>query len=290
MMRRRLLFLLAFLLSLPHTLSAQIRASEQAAVKQVINGTTITIEFYRPVERGRDSLFGKVVHWGETWTPGANWATTIEADRDLKLNGLLVPKGKYSIWMVTARDSAWTFFLDKTPRLFHTRRPKGTDNDLVRFKVTPRQGPSMEALMWYFPTVQRDSSVLRMHWGTTIVDLRIHTMPATIPFTAEQQQMLSGDWMMRYDNPKGDSSALRIFAQGDRLIMRRTGEKDAEQYDDELLQIRPNEFRLGLREKGILVDTPDNQINFVFENGKAVSFELMNNANTKPFARGRRVK
>ena len=37
--------------------------------------------------RGRDSLFGKVVTWGEHWTPGANWATTIDVDHDIRLNG-----------------------------------------------------------------------------------------------------------------------------------------------------------------------------------------------------------
>ena len=43
----------------------------------MVNGTTITLDFSRPVARGRDSLFGGVVHWGELWTPGANWATKL---------------------------------------------------------------------------------------------------------------------------------------------------------------------------------------------------------------------
>jgi hypothetical protein len=173
-MRARFYSLL-LLLGLPSVSHAQLKLSEQASVKQVLNGTTITIEYYRPAARGRDTLFGKIVHWGETWTPGANWATTLETDRDIHLSGHLVPKGKYSVWMITSKDSAWTFFLHKNPRLFHTRRPRGTDDDVTRFHVMPQNGPYMETLLWYFPTIQRDEGVLRMHWGTTMIDLRVQT-------------------------------------------------------------------------------------------------------------------
>ena len=60
---------LALLACLPSLLSAQVRASEHGVVSQTVNGTTITIDYSRPVARGRDSLFGRVVHWGEVWTP-----------------------------------------------------------------------------------------------------------------------------------------------------------------------------------------------------------------------------
>ena len=54
---------------------AQAMASEKGSVIQTVDGTTITIEYYRPVARGR-TPFPDVVHWGRMWTPGANWATT----------------------------------------------------------------------------------------------------------------------------------------------------------------------------------------------------------------------
>jgi hypothetical protein len=172
-MRKAIFILLC--LAMPQVVCGQVKLSEKATVSQVINGTTITIEYARPVARGRAGLFGTVVHWGETWTPGANWATTLETSRDIRLQGQRVPRGKYSVWMITARDSAWTVFLHKDARLFHTRRPRGTDDDVARFRAQPVEAPFMEALMWYFPTIQRDSAVLRMHWGTTAIDLRVDT-------------------------------------------------------------------------------------------------------------------
>src|SRR4051812_47371942 len=94
----------ASILSLTPALAcAQIRASEHGTVTQRVSGTTISVEYDRPVARGR-TLFGEggVVHWGDKWTPGANWATTIDVDTDVRIDGQPLPKGKYSIWLVPA--------------------------------------------------------------------------------------------------------------------------------------------------------------------------------------------
>jgi hypothetical protein len=289
MMRHRL-FLLLLTLLLPGSLTAQVRLSEQASVKQVINGTTITIEYYRPVARGRDTLFGKVVHWNETWTPGANWATTIETDRDIRLYGLPVPKGKYSVWMVPVRDSAWTVFLNKKPRLFHTRRPKGTDDDIVRFKVSPHAGPHMEALMWYFPTVQRDSTILRMHWGTTMVDIGVLTTPmARAVLSEDQRGLYVGKWEMKYEGST-EAEAIEILTEGDKLIMRAVATKPEEAYESEMIPVSEHQFRYGEREKGVVVEVADHPLNFVVEGSRAVSFEILNADTKKVMARGQRKK
>ncbi len=63
--RRRLtcfVAVLCTLLVIPAALSAQPRGSERGTVNQIINGTSITFDFGRPVARGRDNLFGGVVH------------------------------------------------------------------------------------------------------------------------------------------------------------------------------------------------------------------------------------
>ena len=193
---RNIVWSAALLLALPQILPAQSRLSEKAITTQIVNGTTITIEYYRPVTRGRSDLFGKQVHWGEIWTPGANWATTFETDRDLYLNGNLVPKGKYSMWMVTAQDSPWTFFLHKTARRFHTQRPKAdSDSTAVRFPVQPTTGPVMEALLFYFPNIQKDTATLHMHWATTVVSLRVVTTALPqLALTEEQRRELPGEY------------------------------------------------------------------------------------------------
>lgn len=287
-MRHRFLLVL-LLLGLPNVSHAQVRLSEQASVKQVLNGTTITIEYYRPAARGRDTLFGKVVHWKETWTPGANWATTLETDRDIHLNGHLVPKGKYSVWMITSKDSAWTFFLSKNARVFHTRRPKGTDDDVTRFKVAPQTGAYMETLMWYFPTIQRDASVLRMHWGTTMIDMRVQTgaMPRA-ELADGQRDAFVGKWLLTYDG--ADSERIEILAEGPKLIIRSVAEKPEDVYSGELIPVSPTEFRMGMHEKDEVVEVMEDPIVFKLDGAQAVSFEIIKADTKKVMARGERAK
>jgi len=53
------------------------RRSPRGTITQTVNGTEISIRYYRPVLRGRVPFPG-VVSWGRTWTPGADSATRLE--------------------------------------------------------------------------------------------------------------------------------------------------------------------------------------------------------------------
>jgi hypothetical protein len=162
------------LANVPALIQAQM-ASEKGSVSQTIDGTTITIEYSRPVARGR-TPFPDVVHWGRTWTPGANWATTIDVDKPVLLNGDSLPKGKYSVWMIPAQDS-WTVMFNRDEHRFHTQPPSSSDEQL-RLTVKPMVGAHMETLAFEFPVVTRDGATLDMHWGTTVIPMRVTVAPS----------------------------------------------------------------------------------------------------------------
>src|SRR5206468_10796190 len=62
------------------------RRSQRGTVTQSVNGTEISIRYYRPVLRGRTAFPG-VVNWGRTWTPGADSATRLETTGPLEIEG-----------------------------------------------------------------------------------------------------------------------------------------------------------------------------------------------------------
>lgn len=183
----------------PRTVVAQIRASEHGTVSQQVSSTTITLEYDRPGARGR-ALFGegRVVRWGETWTPGANWATTIEVDRDVRIDGHPLPKGKYSLWLVPkVAPTPWTMIFARTAKRFHTR-PPAADDEQLRVSVQPEQSVHMETLAWYFPIVTPDGATLRMHWGTTVVPIQIGVeMPQLVSLPEERRTPYVGTYHMR---------------------------------------------------------------------------------------------
>lgn len=149
--------------------------SEFGSVAQRVSGTRLTVEYYRPVERGRRNVFGDLVKWGQLWTPGANWATTLDVDHDVRVEGKLLPKGKYSVWAVPGPD-AWTISLHRRARRFHVDRPDSTDEQL-RFTVRPDSGPHTEVMTWDFPEVTTGATTLRFRWASVVVPLHIGILP-----------------------------------------------------------------------------------------------------------------
>ena len=146
------------------------RRSQRGTVTQVVNGADIAITYYRPVLRGR-TPFPEIVKWGRTWTPGADSATRIETSRDIEIEGSTLTAGRYSIWVVPAEQEPWTVIFNRAANVFHLSHDES--QDVLRIRATPTTGSSMETLAFYFPVVDGDSAVLNLHWGTTVLPMRI---------------------------------------------------------------------------------------------------------------------
>ena len=163
---------IASLLSSPalaQTSQQNPRPSQHGSVSQRIADTRVTIEYNRPVARGRE-LFGRLVPYGRIWNPGADNATTIAVSTDIKINGQTLAAGTYSLWAEPNPDR-WTIIFSKAQPVFHTPYPAG--QDALRLTAAPRKGEHMETLAFYFPAVDGKHAELVMHWGTVVVPLVI---------------------------------------------------------------------------------------------------------------------
>lgn len=145
--------------------------SQRGSVSQSVAFTEITIAYGRPVARGR-ALFGKLVPWDSIWHPGADSATRITFNHDLIIEGHAVPAGEYSLWLLPREHGPWTFILNRAAHVFHKPYP-GSAEDALRVDVTPERGTHVETLAIYFPVVLRDQATMWIHWGTTIVPIRL---------------------------------------------------------------------------------------------------------------------
>ena len=147
----------------------KIKPSQHGSVSQRIADTTITIEYNRPVARGRE-LFGKLVPYGRIWCPCADDATTIEVTTGIKVDGQELPAGRYSFWTEPGPER-WTVIFSKTAAAWHTKYPQG--EDALRLDVRPKAGSHMETMSFYFPVVDGRKAELVLHWGTVVVPLSI---------------------------------------------------------------------------------------------------------------------
>ncbi|MEE8148442.1 MAG: DUF2911 domain-containing protein [Longimicrobiales bacterium] len=186
-------------------LDAQVRGSERSLVSQTVDGTTISVDYGRPHARGREPVFGTIVDWGHMWTPGANWATTIAFSKGVEINGVSVPEGKYSVWMITDPEE-WEILLDPNDSIFHTMRPELSEEQ-IRISATPQEVPHVEALTFEFPTVRADGTDLVFSWGTISVPMHVVVQPTqTLTIEAAAAAPYPGLYAVKWVGPPIEAS------------------------------------------------------------------------------------
>lgn len=90
------------------------RPSPPARVSQKLSGgATVSIDYSQPSLKGR--TIGKDVEpmEGKIWRTGANEATVFQTDKDVKIDGVPLPAGKYSLFTIFQGDDV-TFIFNKT--------------------------------------------------------------------------------------------------------------------------------------------------------------------------------
>ena len=87
------------------------RDSQRASVTQRIGITDITVNYHRPLVKGR-TIWGKVVPYGQPWRAGANENTTIQFTDSVSIEGKPLDKGIYGLHMIPTEDQ-WTIAFSK---------------------------------------------------------------------------------------------------------------------------------------------------------------------------------
>ncbi len=271
-------------LILPFPLTAQIHASEVGVMSQTIDGTKMTIEYARPRSRGRTALFGtKYVHWGETWTPGANWATTLEADRDIKLNGHTVPKGKYSVWMVVRKNRNWTFVLDPQSHRYHMYPPDSSAKQ-IRFPVRAEAAPFTDVLTFSMPELHIDGGTLVFQWERVRVPVEVEVQPSLVmTLPADDAKAYLGKYHYVERDTTGKLLKVMTFT-----ITHEDGTLKGQWTPDDpyfkkfaLIRLSPDVFTVGVYDKnGQIYEVlkPDIIAEFDRVDGRVVGFNLRDGA------------
>jgi hypothetical protein len=98
-----------FLAALPVMLQAH--GNEQATAKARIGDANVTIQYARPMLKGRD--LNKMIQPGKLWRMGADIPTTIESDQDLDFGGTRVPRGRHILLARYIEVGKWTLIVSR---------------------------------------------------------------------------------------------------------------------------------------------------------------------------------
>lgn len=110
------------------------RPSPPMVLQTKIGSVNVTINYGAPSVKGRE-IWGKLVPYKKIWRTGANEATTFECDGDLKVEGQLLPKGKYALFTIPEK-SEWTIIFNRQSEQWGTYEYK-EESDVLRVKTEP---------------------------------------------------------------------------------------------------------------------------------------------------------
>lgn len=148
------------------------RLSQHQVIMQTVGLTDITIDYSRPVAKGR-AIFGGLVPYDKVWRTGANEATQITFSEDVTVDGKPLPKGGYSLHTIPGKDS-WTLIFNKTAKQWGSFNYEQAQ-DALRVTAKPEKGPFAELFTITFPDVTTDDAVVALRWADTMVLFKIGT-------------------------------------------------------------------------------------------------------------------
>jgi len=149
--------------------------SPKDTAKITLNDLKLEVEYNRPSKRERP-IFGALVPYDRVWRTGANEATTFQTNQDLMIDGMLLKKGKYTLWTVPMENS-WKV-------MFNSKQYKwGVDE-----RMEPMWDPNYDAIEIEVPKQDIDETVerftiafdnktgnlkLTMAWDQTLIEIPV---------------------------------------------------------------------------------------------------------------------
>lgn len=115
-MKRCAIATMATVLALSLAGVALAQKSGRGLAKITIDGHTVSIDYGRPVLRGRkvsELLKGPLQPGHGFWRLGANSSTTYKADAAMKFGDVTIPAGTYSLWAQRQSDNSWRLVFNK---------------------------------------------------------------------------------------------------------------------------------------------------------------------------------
>lgn len=144
------------------------RPSPPATVSQKVGGTTITINYSRPSVKGRTIGVDLEPLPGKVWRAGANETTVFEVDKDILVEGKLLPKGKYGFFILQQGGRSWNLIFNKTWDQWGTKYNEA--DDLFRIPVRGGKAAEFAEMLTYKIS---EGGIVTLSWGDKEVNFTV---------------------------------------------------------------------------------------------------------------------
>lgn len=140
-------------------------ASPPDSVRANVQGVGLAVDYGSPRRRGR-RILGALVPYDTVWRTGANAATILRIDDNLRFGSQVVPKGSYSVWTVPRRAGVELVLNTQTGQW-------GTEHDAARdaFSIPMTVATSTDAVEALRIELQGQEFTIR--WDTFVWSLTV---------------------------------------------------------------------------------------------------------------------
>jgi hypothetical protein len=137
--------------------------SPRDTVRATIGNDSITIDYSRPLARGR-VLLGNVIPFDRVWRTGANAATQFTTSARITVAGIQLAPGTYTLWTVPHKDGV-DLVVNAQSGQWGTEYNHARDVGSARMQSTTRSTPVDQLTLSVVPTDARHGT-LNLEWGT----------------------------------------------------------------------------------------------------------------------------
>jgi Protein of unknown function (DUF2911) len=136
--------------------------SPRDTVDATIGGGRFRVDYGRPLQRGR-TLLGDVIPYDRVWRTGANEATHFTTTVPIRLGGVALDAGTYTLWTVPRRDGA-TLIINRQTGQWGTGY--GPAHDVGRTPLTVADPPApVEQFTISIDSTGPRAGTLSLAWG-----------------------------------------------------------------------------------------------------------------------------
>ena len=162
--------------------------NQKSSVTQFIGPVQITVDYSSPNVHGgggkdrRGEIWGKLVPYGmadlglnggklSPWRAGANENTVFTVSNDVRIQGQILPAGRYGLHMIPDKEE-WTLIFSKNADIWGSFYYDPAE-DALRVKTTPKKHDYTEWLTYSFTERKPDNATLELEWEDLAVPMSI---------------------------------------------------------------------------------------------------------------------
>ncbi|NOT25974.1 MAG: DUF2911 domain-containing protein [Acidobacteria bacterium] len=166
--------------------SAAIQVLGAYEKDRYVNGQWITVDYGRPILRGRQNIFGSGADYGKIanpdapiWRAGANDSTQLATQASLTIGGTTLRPGVYNV-LVDLKAAGWTLVMSTQP-------------------LQPKYNPNEKVLMYGAYNYDPKHDVLRVQMRMSTLDMSLEQL--TIGFSDVRKD--GGSFFIAWDKTMG---------------------------------------------------------------------------------------